>query len=80
MPCHARKRSANALFITSAGSALRLEVGHDRLDAELHHCQSGRHLNWYARKSVPPGELSLLLVLMQELNHNGLSSLLDPLR
>jgi len=28
----------------------------------------------------PPGEIGKLLALMQELDHNGLSSLLDPLR
>jgi len=40
----------------------------------------GRYLNWFARKGFPPGEIGLLLALMQELDHNGLSSLLDPLR
>lgn len=40
----------------------------------------GRYLNWYARVGFPPGEIGLLLALMQELDHNGLSSLLDPLR
>jgi uncharacterized protein (DUF3820 family) len=40
----------------------------------------GNYLNWFARKGVPPGELGVLLSLMQELDHNGLSSLLDPVR
>lgn len=40
----------------------------------------GHYLNWFARKGFPPGEIGLLLELMQELDHNGLSSLLDPLR
>lgn len=40
----------------------------------------GNYLNWFARKGFPPGELGQLLALMQELDHNGLSSLLDPLR
>jgi uncharacterized protein (DUF3820 family) len=40
----------------------------------------GQYLNWYARVGFPPGELGQLLALMQELDHNGLSSLLDPLR
>ena len=40
----------------------------------------GQYLNWFARKGFPPGETGLLLALMQELDHNGLSSLLDPLR
>ena len=37
------------------------------------------YLNWFARKGFPPGEIGRLLALMQELDHNGLSSLLDPL-
>jgi len=40
----------------------------------------GQYLNWYARVGFPPGEIGQLLALMQELDHNGLSSLLDPLR
>lgn len=40
----------------------------------------GHYLNWFAREGFPPGELGRLLALMQELDHNGLSSLLDPLR
>ncbi len=40
----------------------------------------GQYLNWFARVGFPPGEIGKLLALMQELDHNGLSSLLDPLR
>ena len=40
----------------------------------------GHYLNWFARAGFPPGELGRLLALMHELDHNGLSSLLDPLR
>jgi len=40
----------------------------------------GEYLNWFARKGFPPGEIGKLLALMHELDHNGLSSLLDPLR
>jgi hypothetical protein len=40
----------------------------------------GNYLNWFARKGFPPGELGVLLALMQELDHNGLSSLLEPIR
>ena len=47
-----------------------------RLIADL----PGQYLNWFAREGFPPGELGALLALMQELDHNGLSSLLDPLR
>jgi uncharacterized protein (DUF3820 family) len=47
-----------------------------RLIADL----PGEYLNWFARKGFPSGEIGKLLALMQELDHNGLSSLLDPLR
>lgn len=40
----------------------------------------GHYLNWFAREGFPPGELGRLLALMQELDHNGLSGLLTPLR
>ena len=40
----------------------------------------GDYLNWFARKGFPPGEIGKLLALMQELDHNGLSALLEPLR
>ncbi len=47
-----------------------------RVIAEL----PGHYLNWFAREGFPSGEIGQLLQLMQELDHNGLSSLLDPLR
>jgi len=47
-----------------------------RLIADL----PGHYLNWFARDGFPKGEIGRLLALMQELDHNGLSSLLDPLR
>ncbi len=40
----------------------------------------GHYLNWFAREGFPNGELGKLLALMQELDHNGLSGLLEPLR
>jgi len=40
----------------------------------------GHYLNWFAREGFPPGEIGKLLALMHELDHNGLTSLLDPLR
>lgn len=40
----------------------------------------GDYLNWFARKGFPDGELGKLLALMHEIDHNGLSALLDPLR
>ena len=40
----------------------------------------GNYLNWFAREGFPRGELGRLLALMHEIDHNGLSALLDPLR
>lgn len=40
----------------------------------------GNYLNWFAREGFPPGEIGRLLALMHELDHNGLSDLLKPLR
>lgn len=40
----------------------------------------GHYLNWFAREGFPKGELGRLLQLMQEIDHNGLSALLKPLR
>ncbi|MGO4327601.1 DUF3820 family protein [Cupriavidus sp. 2TAF22] len=40
----------------------------------------GNYLNWFAREGFPTGEIGQLLALMHELDHNGLTGLLDPLR
>lgn len=40
----------------------------------------GNYLNWFAREGFPEGEIGRLLALMQEMDHNGLRSLLNPLR
>lgn len=47
-----------------------------RLIADL----PGNYLNWFAREGFPAGELGRLLALMQTIDHNGLSYLIDPLR
>ena len=47
-----------------------------RLIADL----PGDYLNWFARTGFPKGEIGRLLALMHEINHNGLSDLLKPLR
>lgn len=47
-----------------------------RLIADL----PGHYLNWFAREGFPKGQVGQLLRLMQEIDHNGLSELLDPLR
>ena len=40
----------------------------------------GNYLSWFAREGFPHGELGRLLQLMHEIDHNGLSDLLRPLR
>ena len=40
----------------------------------------GAYLTWFARKGFPKGEIGRLLQLMHEIDHNGLSALLTPLR
>ncbi len=40
----------------------------------------GPYLNWFARKGFPEGQIGRLLYLMHEIDHNGLSPLLEPLR
>jgi uncharacterized protein (DUF3820 family) len=47
-----------------------------RLIADL----PGDYLRWFAREGVPKGEIGQLLTLMHEIDHNGLSELLTPLR
>ena len=47
-----------------------------RLIADL----PGDYLNWFAREGFPKGEIGHLLALMHEIDHNGLSDLLKPLR
>ena len=47
-----------------------------RLIADL----PGDYLNWFAREGFPKSEIGLLLALMHEIDHNGLSDLLKPLR
>lgn len=47
-----------------------------RLIADL----PSHYLNWFARAGFPKGEIGRLLALMHELDHNGLTLLLAPLR
>lgn len=47
-----------------------------RLIADL----PGNYLAWFAREGFPKGELGRLLALALEIDHNGLSGLLQPLR
>ena len=47
-----------------------------RLIADL----PGQYLNWFAREGFPKNDIGRLLELMHEIDHNGLSDLLTPLR
>ncbi|MDI1238989.1 MAG: DUF3820 family protein [Polaromonas sp.] len=47
-----------------------------RLIADL----PGNYLAWFAREGFPNNEIGRLLALMLEIDHNGLSALLQPLR
>lgn len=47
-----------------------------RLIADL----PGNYLAWFAREGFPSNEIGRLLALMLEIDHNGLSALLQPLR
>ncbi|AVO50879.1 hypothetical protein C6568_00585 [Melaminivora suipulveris] len=38
------------------------------------------YLHWFAREGFPRGEIGELLALMREIDHNGLRTLLAPLR
>lgn len=40
----------------------------------------GNYLNWFAREGFPKNDTGRLLQLMQEIDSNGLSDLLKPLR
>ena len=40
----------------------------------------GNYLTWFAREGFPKSEIGRLLQLMHEIDHNGLSALLAPLR
>lgn len=40
----------------------------------------GTYLAWFAREGFPRGDIGRLLALMHEIDHNGMSELLQPLR
>lgn len=59
---------------------LTLEMPYGKHKGRLIADLPGNYLNWFAREGFPPGEVGRLLQLMQEIDHNGLSPLLEPLR
>lgn len=57
-----------------------LEMPYGKYQGRLIADLPGTYLAWFARKGFPKGEIGRLLALMHELDHNGLSELLRPLR
>lgn len=59
---------------------VRMQMPYGKYKGRLIADLPGHYLNWFAREGFPKGELGRLLQLMQEIDHNGLSELLTPLR
>ena len=59
---------------------LRMEMPYGKYKGRVLADLPGNYLNWFAREGFPAGELGRLLALMHEIDHNGLSQLLAPLR
>lgn len=59
---------------------VRMEMPYGKYKGRLIADLPGHYLNWFAREGFPNGELGRLLRLMHEVDHNGLSALLAPLR
>ena len=59
---------------------LQMEMPYGKYKGRVIADLPGHYLNWFAREGFPKGELGRLLQLMQEIDNNGLSALLAPLR
>jgi len=59
---------------------LTVEMPYGKYQGRLIADLPGNYLNWFAREGFPSGDLGRLLALMHEIDHNGLSGLLLPLR
>jgi uncharacterized protein len=59
---------------------LQMEMPYGKYKGRVLASLPGHYLNWFAREGFPKGELGRLLQLMQEIDHNGLSALLEPLK
>jgi uncharacterized protein len=57
-----------------------LEMPYGKYQGRLIADLPGNYLHWFARQGYPKGELGRLLALMAEIDQNGLSDLLVPLR
>ena len=59
---------------------VRLEMPFGKYKGRVIADLPGNYLTWFAREGFPKGEIGRLLQLMHEIDHNGLSGLLNPLR
>lgn len=59
---------------------LSVQMPYGKYQGRLIAVLPGSYLNWFAREGFPAGDLGRLLALMHEIDHNGLSELLTPLR
>ena len=59
---------------------VRREMPYGKYKGRILAALPGDYLRWFAQKGVPKGELGRLVGLMHEIDHNGLSDLLKPLR
>ena len=66
--------------IDSLQALLTTEMPYGKHKGRLLADLPGNYLNWFAREGFPKGNLGRLLALMHEIDHNGLSDLLTPLR
>jgi hypothetical protein len=59
---------------------LTVEMAYGKYKGRMIADLPGNYLNWFAREGFPKGDIGRLLALMHEIDHNGLSDLLTPLR
>lgn len=59
---------------------LKTKMPYGKYEGRLLADLPGNYLNWFAREGFPKGELGRLLALMHVIDHNGLKSLLIPLK
>ena len=59
---------------------VRREIPYGKYKGRILADLPGDYLRWYAREGYPSGELRRQQALKNEIDHNGLAPLLDPLR
>ena len=79
MPCACDNGGESALALVN-GEFVTMRMPYGKYQGRLLADLPGAYLAWFARKGFPDGELGRLLALALEIDHNGLSRLLDPLR